>query len=133
MKYLKIFYTKRDALRHKSKTERSHTKIKSLNEMSKLPHDPALFSSIKEVIQSEKEKAFRNSNSILLQMYWEIGRLIVEDEQKGKSKAVYGKSVLKTLSSQLTLEFGKGFDESNLRNIRQFFLAFPNVTHCVTN
>jgi hypothetical protein len=57
----------------------------------------------------------------------------VEDEQKGKSKAVYGKSVLKTLSSQLTLEFGKGFDESNLRNIRQFFLAFPNVTHCVTN
>ena len=49
----------------------------------------------------------------------------MEDEQEGKTKAVYGKAVLKTLSQQLTLEFGKGFDESNLRNIRQFYLAFP--------
>ena len=57
-------------------------------------------------------------------MYWEIGRIIVEDEQQGKSKAEYGKATLKNLSKQLTLEFGAGFDESNLRNIRQFYLAF---------
>ena len=92
--------------------------------MSEVQHDGALVSSIKEVIQSAKEKAFRNSNSILLGMYWDIGRLIVEDEQQGKSKAAYGKAVLRTLSNQLTLEFGKGFDESNLRNIRQFYSAF---------
>src|SRR5262249_14485685 len=64
-------------------------------------------------------------NTILLNTYWEIGRLIVEDEQKGKAKAAYGKSVLKMLSQQLTQAFGKGYDETNLRNIRQFYLAFP--------
>jgi hypothetical protein len=49
----------------------------------------------------------------------------VEDEQEGKTKAVYGKAVLKTLSRQLTLEFGKGFDFTNLTNLRKFYLAFP--------
>jgi hypothetical protein len=57
-------------------------------------------------------------------MYWDAGRLIVEDEQQGKSKAAYGKAVLNRLSNQLTLEFGKGLDESNLRNIRQFICHF---------
>jgi predicted nuclease of restriction endonuclease-like (RecB) superfamily len=58
-------------------------------------------------------------------MYWKIGHLIVEDEQHGNAKAQYGKAVLKNLAQQLTIEFGNGFDESNLRNIRQFYLAFP--------
>jgi hypothetical protein len=49
----------------------------------------------------------------------------VEDEQQGNAKASYGKSVLKTLAHQLTTEFGAGFDDSNLRNMRQFYLAFP--------
>lgn len=93
--------------------------------MNELQHKQMLLISIKEVIQKAKQKAFRNSNAILLQMYWEIGRLIVEDEQQGKAKAAFGKATLKNLSTQLILEFGKGFDESNLRNIRQFYLAFP--------
>jgi hypothetical protein len=80
---------------------------------------------LKEIVLKAREQAFRQSNSILLHMYWQVGRLIVEDEQKGKAKAVYGKSVLKNLSQQLTLEFGKGFDETNLRNMRQFYNAFP--------
>ena len=58
-------------------------------------------------------------------MYWVIGRLIVEDEQEGKARASYGKEVLKNLSVQLTLQFGKGFDERNLNNISTFWLAFP--------
>ena len=56
--------------------------------------------------------------------YWQIGKLIVEDEQQRKAKAIYGKETLKNLSKLLTIEFGKGFDDSNLRNIRQFYLAF---------
>ncbi|HVG17332.1 MAG TPA: PDDEXK nuclease domain-containing protein [Chitinophagaceae bacterium] len=84
----------------------------------------SLVVSIKEIITTAKRVAFKSTNSILLNMYWEIGRLIVEDEQGGKTKAGYGKAVLKNLSLHLTLEFGKGFDESNLRNIRQFYLAF---------
>jgi len=58
-------------------------------------------------------------------MYWEIGRIIVVDEQQGQSKAAYGKAVLKNLSSELTLEFGAGFDERNLNNMRAFFSSFP--------
>jgi predicted nuclease of restriction endonuclease-like (RecB) superfamily len=92
--------------------------------MKEVEKNNSLILSIKEIVVKAKELAFKSSNTILLNMYWEIGRLIVEDEQEGKAKATYGKAVLKNLSQQLTLEFGKGFDESNLRNIRQFYLAF---------
>jgi predicted nuclease of restriction endonuclease-like (RecB) superfamily len=84
----------------------------------------SLLSSVSEIILKARQTAYRSNNAILLNMYWEIGRLIVEDEQQGKAKATYGKATLKVLSRQLTLEFGQGFDESNLRNIRQFYLAF---------
>lgn len=57
--------------------------------------------------------------------YWNIGKLIVEDEQQGNSRAEYGKAVLSDLSKRLTAEFGKGFDERELRRIRQFYLVFP--------
>ena len=58
--------------------------------------------------------------------YWNIGRLIVEDEQQGSTRAEYGKAVLADLSVRLTEEFGKGFTEANLRNMRQFYQCFPN-------
>ena len=83
-----------------------------------------LFSAIKNIVVQAKKVAYRSNNTILLNMYWEIGKLIVQDEQGGNAKAAYGKAVLKNLSKQLTLEFGKGFDDRNLRNIRQFYLSF---------
>jgi predicted nuclease of restriction endonuclease-like (RecB) superfamily len=58
-------------------------------------------------------------------MYWQIGHSIIEDEQEGYAKAAYGKAVLKNLAQQLTIEFGKGFDERNLNNMRAFYIAFP--------
>ncbi|SMD08245.1 DUF1016 N-terminal domain-containing protein [Pedobacter nyackensis] len=93
--------------------------------MRELQKPSILFKQITEIVTHARQKAYQNSNAILLQMYWQIGYLIVEDEQQGNTKAVYGKAVLKNLAQQLTLEFGKGFDESNLRNIRQFYIAFP--------
>jgi predicted nuclease of restriction endonuclease-like (RecB) superfamily len=57
--------------------------------------------------------------------YWNVGRLIVEDEQQGNTRAEYGKAILADLSKRLTDEFGKGFDERELRRIRQFYLVFP--------
>ncbi|GGI24733.1 PDDEXK nuclease domain-containing protein [Pedobacter mendelii] len=84
-----------------------------------------LFSVIKDIIIQSRLRVFRAANSALLESYWQIGKLIVEDEQAGKARADYGKSTLKNLSQLLTMEFGKGFDESNLRNIRGFYLAFP--------
>jgi len=79
-----------------------------------------LFSAIKEVIVQSRLKVFLAANSALLESYWQIGKLIVEDELQGKSRADYGKETLKSLSKQLTLEFGKGFDYTNHTNIRNF-------------
>jgi predicted nuclease of restriction endonuclease-like (RecB) superfamily len=64
-------------------------------------------------------------NTAMVQTYWHIGRMIVEDEQGGQKRAAYGKQVLLELAMRLSEEFGAGFDVSNLRNMRRFYLAFP--------
>ncbi len=84
-----------------------------------------MFDSIRVIVARARERVYHVANSVLLETYWQIGRLIVEDEQGGEERASYGKATLKNLSSKLSLEFGKGFDESNLRNMRAFFQAFP--------
>ncbi|MGX5685990.1 DUF1016 N-terminal domain-containing protein [Chryseobacterium cucumeris] len=89
--------------------------------------EDSLFQSVKEIIRQSREKVFRIANSTLLLTYWQIGKLIVEDEQQGKERAEYGKYTLKKLSEKLTLEFGKGFDYTNLSHIRKFYTAFPIV------
>ena len=92
-----------------------------------------LLSSVRQIIETAREKVYRSSNTILLEMYWQIGRLIVEDEQKGANRAQYGKATLKHLSQALTLEFGKGFDERNLNNMRAFTVHSQFGTQCVPN
>jgi len=84
-----------------------------------------LFNSIKEIILQARQRVYRMVNSSLLDTYWQIGYQIVENEQDGNARADYGKGILKNLATQLTVEFGKGFDDSNLRNMRSFYLAFP--------
>lgn len=88
--------------------------------------EDSLFQSVKEIIRQSREKVFRIANSTLLLTYWQIGKLIVEDEQQGKERE-YGKQTLKNISNKLSLEFGKGFDCSNLSNMRKFYPAFPIV------
>ncbi len=61
----------------------------------------------------------------MVEAYWNIGRRIVEEEQKGKARAGYGQALLANLALHLTAEFGKGFSEANLRNFRQFYSCFP--------
>lgn len=88
--------------------------------------DNKLYNSVREILVSAKSNVQRSINSAMVISYWSIGRLIVEDEQQGERRAEYGKAVLKELSERLTKEFGKGFDTSNLRNMRMFYLAFSN-------
>ena len=60
----------------------------------------------------------------MVQAYWRVGCLIVENEQEGHERAEYGKAVLQELSHRLTIEFGKGYSVQALRNMRQFYLVF---------
>ncbi|OED41002.1 hypothetical protein ACH42_15100 [Endozoicomonas sp. (ex Bugula neritina AB1)] len=92
---------------------------------SETPGSQPLFQAIRDVVTEARQSLQRSVNHIMVQAYWQVGRLIVEDEQQGKSRSEYGKQQLKTLSRQLTKEFGKGFDVTNLRRMRQFFQAFP--------
>lgn len=84
-----------------------------------------IFEAIRDIILQSRNRVFRAANSALLESYWTIGKIIVENEQLGNEKAAYGKATLKNLSLQLTLEFGKGYDYTNLTNMRKFYLAFP--------
>jgi len=78
-----------------------------------------------ELIRQARQQAVRAVDTIQVQTCWEIGRHIVEFEQGGQTRAAYGKNLLTTLAKGLTAEFGKGFDATNLRHMRAFFLAFP--------
>ena len=85
----------------------------------------ALVADIAREIESARGHVRQTVNSFMVQSYWQIGRLIVEHEQQGESRAAYGKQQLKALSQQLTERLGKGFDVTNLRNMRQFYETFP--------
>lgn len=85
----------------------------------------ALAGQIAEVIQQAYAQVRQSVNQAMVASYWEIGRLIVEHEQQGQARAAYGQRQLAELSTQLAGQFGKGFDVSNLRNMRRFYLAFP--------
>ena len=67
--------------------------------MNTIEKNDVLFTAVKAIINNARQVAYRSNNSILLNTYWEIGRLIVEEEQGGKEKAQYGKAVLKNLSN----------------------------------
>ena len=79
---------------------------------------------IRLILAEARERAYSVVNSTMVEAYWLIGKRIVEEEQQGKKRASYGEKILKTLSVELTEEFGKGFSERNLRDFRQFYVIF---------
>ena len=81
---------------------------------------------IKKILKNARQKAYTAVNSAMVEAYWKIGRRIVEEEQSGRERAEYGKEIIKNLSKELTEEFGKGFGERNIRNIRQFYVLFSD-------
>ena len=86
-----------------------------------------LVADIRHIISQSQESALRSINHALTQMYWHIGRLIVEDEQKGNVRATYGKGLIKNLSAQLVAEYGENFSSRNLQLSRQLYQTFPIV------
>ncbi|MBM4135691.1 MAG: DUF1016 domain-containing protein [Nitrospira sp.] len=85
----------------------------------------SIYRRVREILETARSSAYRAVNFAMVQAYWHIGRVIVEEEQRGKAKAEYGEYLLKNLSQRLTKDFGKGFDYSNVKNMRQFYMAFP--------
>ena len=83
-----------------------------------------VISEVKELLSNARKKVAKQVNSELLVTYWNIGRIIVEHEQKNNERAEYGQQTLKELSKALTKEFGKGFSRSNLQNMRGFYLNY---------
>lgn len=84
-----------------------------------------LLGQLRQLIAQARTQALRAVDSIQVRTCWEVGRHIVEFEQGGQTRAEYGKRLLPLLAGQLTQEFGKGFDERNLRHMRAFFQRFP--------
>jgi len=82
------------------------------------------FSKIVDLLESARRNVVQTINHTMVATYFEIGRIIVEEEQNGKYRAEYGKGILKELSNQLTKQFGKGFSETNLKQMRQFYLNY---------
>ncbi len=83
------------------------------------------YENVKNVLVKARGNIYRTINFEMVTAYWDIGRLIIEEEQKGKQKSDYGEYLLKNLSSSLSRDFGNGFSEQSLRNMRQFYRIFP--------
>ena len=81
---------------------------------------------IEQLIAEAKKRTISAVNTAMVYTYYEIGRIIVDDEQQGEERAQYGKAVLKELSIRLTNKFGKGFSVDNLENMRRFYLIYSN-------
>ena len=87
--------------------------------------ETSIYSEIKQILDLAREKVYRTANFAMVEAYWNIGKLIVE-KQGGVEKAEYGVKLIKSLSAQMVKDFGKGFNVTNLKNMRQFYLTFPN-------
>lgn len=84
-----------------------------------------LLSTLGQLIAQARQQALRAVDVVQVQTCWDIGRHIVEFEQGGAARAAYGQRLLPTLAQSLTAQYGKGFDATNLRHMRAFYLAFP--------
>ncbi|MDY4316867.1 PDDEXK nuclease domain-containing protein [Pectobacterium actinidiae] len=84
-----------------------------------------IHSGIVEVLDAARHAAARSVNALMTASYWEIGRRIVEAEQRGKRRAGYGEQLIERLSADLTAQFGRGFSRPNLQQMRSFFLTWP--------
>lgn len=93
-----------------------------------------IYNDIAELLNIARSRAYHSVNSIMVETYWKIGQRIVEEEQDGNSRAEYGTKLIENLSKYLTDTFGRGFSEANLKNMRQFYITYPEFDRqCLAN
>lgn len=86
-----------------------------------------IFDNIKELVINSRNKVYQTVNTEMLNLYWNIGKAIMEIQQ-GDKRASYGDALLEKLSQKLTVEFGKGFSKRNLERMRKFYIYYPIAT-----
>ena len=84
-----------------------------------------LLRGVVHLFEEARKTSARSVNAIMTATYWEIGRRIVEHEQEGKRRANYGEALIARLAADLTARFRRGFSETNLKQMREFYLAWP--------
>ena len=84
-----------------------------------------LYDDISKILTENRKQAYVAVNQSMVQAYWQIGRIIIEEEQSGKLRSDYGKKVLQRLSDKLTEEYGKGFSVRTLQQMKKFYAVFP--------
>jgi predicted nuclease of restriction endonuclease-like (RecB) superfamily len=84
----------------------------------------ALLTGVVDLLQQARRASARSVNAIITATYWEIGHRIVEHEQRGKERAGYGHALIERLAADLTARFGRGFSQTNLKQMREFYLVW---------
>ena len=95
-----------------------------INQTTVLPIDHTFYENAASLIAESRKMVASTANTVICVTNFEIGRMIVQEEQKGKNRAKYGTTLIKALSKYLTSQFGKGFSETNLRSFRKFYLTY---------
>ena len=85
-----------------------------------------LLGDVRAILSQARQKVYSAANFAMVECYWQIGRRIVEEEQRGQIRAEYGAQIIRELSRSLAGEFGSGFSAANLKNFRQFYLTYPD-------
>jgi len=92
----------------------------------------SLFADVAGLLETSRQAAGRTVNTIMTVTYWQIGRRIVEDEQRGETRALYGGELIQRLAEDLSERFGKGYSQRNLFQMRQFYLEYRNIFQTVS-
>jgi len=103
--------------------------------MSKIERNTqtVFYNRIVDLLKEARKNVIKTVNKTMVYTYFEIGRIIVEEEQQGKQRAAYGKQIIKELSQRLTHEFGKGFSPRNLEQMRKFYLVYGKTIENKSN
>ena len=101
-----------------------YSNLKGALKLSDLTYTDSMMNEIRELLLNARQRVTVQVNTELLSTYSNVGKIIVEYEQKNKDRADYGKQTLKELSKELTKEFGKGFSVSNIQFMRRFYQSY---------
>ena len=85
----------------------------------------SLINDVRNIVESGLRKAYQNVNAITVFTYWQVGKRIVEEEQRGEKRAEYGAQIINMLSADLCRTYAKGYTPRDLRAYRQFYLLIP--------